>query len=73
MRTRLMLCPSLTPSCPSVPTQQGEHKLKVGRGHFLKIFPALCAGRDVPLTFETVSAPLSVMFSVKFYGKRSSC
>ena len=35
MRTRMMLCPSVPPSCPTVPTRQGGHKLKV-EGHFKK-------------------------------------
>jgi len=51
MRTRMMLCPSVPPSCPTVPTPLGGgHKLKV-REHFTP--EEMC-----PLTSETVSAPL---------------
>ena len=75
MRTRTMLC-------PSVPTPQGGHKLKV-EGHFFKNFPALRAGRDVPPHFwnrfgayaygpNTFCLHFNLQFYIYIYNKKLS-
>ena len=53
MRTRMMLCPSVPLRAQLCPPHRGAQAKSGGA-----LFKKFRAGRDVPLTFETVSAPM---------------